>query len=142
MFTNGTRKEISADGLSVIVTFFNGDVKQIFPDQRVVSLGFFCYTIFKYPVCNISSPPPSWNYVSLFPMEQCIPHPKKNCIPFPWNSVSFSLIFEMYMPLPHGTMYPPSLRKNVSPSRGTVCPSHSFLKCICLFPMEQCIPLP
>ncbi|CAB3981140.1 centromere J-like [Paramuricea clavata] len=34
-FTNGTRKEISADGLSVVVTFFNGDVKQIFPDERV-----------------------------------------------------------------------------------------------------------
>ncbi len=37
MFTNGTRKEISADGLSVVVTFFNGDIKQIFPDERVVS---------------------------------------------------------------------------------------------------------
>ena len=35
-FANGTRKEISADGKTVIVTFFNGDVKQIMPDQRVV----------------------------------------------------------------------------------------------------------
>ncbi|XP_028396867.1 centromere protein J-like [Dendronephthya gigantea] len=34
-FTNGTRKQISADGLSVVVTFFNGDIKQIFPDERV-----------------------------------------------------------------------------------------------------------
>ena len=37
MFSNGTRKEISADGVSVIVTFFNGDVKQIMSDERVVS---------------------------------------------------------------------------------------------------------
>uniref|UniRef100_UPI00358F513C centromere protein J isoform X2 n=1 Tax=Myxine glutinosa TaxID=7769 RepID=UPI00358F513C len=35
-FPNGTRKEISADAKSVLVTFFNGDVKQVFPDQRVV----------------------------------------------------------------------------------------------------------
>ena len=35
-FTNGTRKEISADGKTVVVTFFNGDIKQIMPDQRVV----------------------------------------------------------------------------------------------------------
>ncbi|XP_046840996.1 centromere protein J-like isoform X2 [Xenia sp. Carnegie-2017] len=34
-FANGTRKEISDDGLSVVVTFFNGDIKQIFPDKRV-----------------------------------------------------------------------------------------------------------
>ena len=36
-FSNGTRKEISADGVSVIVTFFNGDVKQVMSDERVVS---------------------------------------------------------------------------------------------------------
>ena len=35
-FTNGTRKEISADGKTVVVAFFNGDIKQIMPDQRVV----------------------------------------------------------------------------------------------------------
>ncbi|XP_044173634.1 centromere protein J-like isoform X2 [Acropora millepora] len=35
-FTNGTRKEISADGKTVVVTFFNGDIKQIMPDQRVI----------------------------------------------------------------------------------------------------------
>lgn len=35
-FANGTRKEISADGQTIIVTFFNGDIKQIMPDQRVV----------------------------------------------------------------------------------------------------------
>ena len=35
-FTNGTRKEISADGKTVVVTFFNGDIKQIMPNQRVV----------------------------------------------------------------------------------------------------------
>lgn len=35
-FANGTRKDISADGQTIIVTFFNGDVKQIMPDQRVV----------------------------------------------------------------------------------------------------------
>ncbi|XP_068750144.1 centromere protein J-like isoform X3 [Montipora capricornis] len=35
-FANGTRKEISADGKTVIVAFFNGDVKQIMPDQRVI----------------------------------------------------------------------------------------------------------
>ena len=37
-FRNGTRKEISADGLSIIVTFFNGDMKQIMSDGRVVSV--------------------------------------------------------------------------------------------------------
>ncbi|CAH1801080.1 unnamed protein product [Owenia fusiformis] len=35
-FPNGTRKQISRDGSYIIVSFFNGDVKQIFPDQRVV----------------------------------------------------------------------------------------------------------
>ncbi|XP_041455950.1 centromere protein J-like isoform X2 [Lytechinus variegatus] len=35
-FSNGTRKEISADGRTIIISFFNGDVKQILPDQRVV----------------------------------------------------------------------------------------------------------
>ncbi|XP_038674627.1 centromere protein J isoform X2 [Scyliorhinus canicula] len=36
IFCNGTRKEISADGKTVKVTFFNGDVKQIMSDQTVV----------------------------------------------------------------------------------------------------------
>ncbi|XP_062861404.1 centromere protein J [Trichomycterus rosablanca] len=36
VFPNGTRKEVSADGLSVKVTFFNGDIKHIMPDQRVI----------------------------------------------------------------------------------------------------------
>ncbi|XP_057642733.1 centromere protein J [Chionomys nivalis] len=36
MFPNGTRKEVSADGKSITVTFFNGDVKQVMPDERVV----------------------------------------------------------------------------------------------------------
>lgn len=36
VFPNGTRKEVSADGLTVKVTFFNGDTKQIMADQRVV----------------------------------------------------------------------------------------------------------
>ncbi|KAG9330402.1 hypothetical protein JZ751_025523 [Albula glossodonta] len=36
LFPNGTRKEVSADGRSVRVTFFNGDVKQIMEDQRVI----------------------------------------------------------------------------------------------------------
>lgn len=35
-FPNGTRKEVSADGLTIKVTFFNGDTKQITSDQRVV----------------------------------------------------------------------------------------------------------
>uniref|UniRef100_A0A8C4NKU5 Centromere protein J C-terminal domain-containing protein n=1 Tax=Eptatretus burgeri TaxID=7764 RepID=A0A8C4NKU5_EPTBU len=35
-FPNGTRKEISADAKLLLITFFNGDVKQVFPDQRVV----------------------------------------------------------------------------------------------------------
>ncbi|XP_069463944.1 centromere protein J-like isoform X2 [Ambystoma mexicanum] len=35
-FRNGTKKEISTDGKSVMVTFFNGDIKKILPDQRVV----------------------------------------------------------------------------------------------------------
>ncbi|KAM4558341.1 centrosomal P4.1-associated protein isoform 2-T2 [Odontesthes bonariensis] len=36
VFPNGTRKELSADGLSAKVTFFNGDTKQITADQRVI----------------------------------------------------------------------------------------------------------
>ncbi|KAI4883299.1 hypothetical protein NFI96_024400 [Prochilodus magdalenae] len=36
VFPNGTRKEMSADGLSVKVTFFNGDTKHVMPDQRVI----------------------------------------------------------------------------------------------------------
>ncbi|XP_006219176.1 centrosomal P4.1-associated protein isoform X1 [Vicugna pacos] len=36
LFPNGTRKEVSADGKTVTVTFFNGDVKQVTPDERVV----------------------------------------------------------------------------------------------------------
>ncbi|KAM4865681.1 uncharacterized protein RHO17_011870 isoform 3-T3 [Thomomys bottae] len=35
-FPNGTRKEISADGKTTLIRFFNGDVKKIKPDQRVV----------------------------------------------------------------------------------------------------------
>lgn len=38
IFPNGTRKEVSADGLTAKVTFFNGDTKQILADQRVVRL--------------------------------------------------------------------------------------------------------
>lgn len=36
VFPNGTRKELSADGQTVKVMFFNGDVKHTMPDQRVV----------------------------------------------------------------------------------------------------------
>ncbi|XP_023145604.2 centromere protein J isoform X1 [Amphiprion ocellaris] len=36
VFPNGTRKEVSADGLTVKVTFFNGDTKQMTADQRVI----------------------------------------------------------------------------------------------------------
>ncbi|XP_006146782.1 centromere protein J [Tupaia chinensis] len=36
LFPNGTRKEVSADGKTVRVTFFNGDVKQVMPDERVI----------------------------------------------------------------------------------------------------------
>ncbi|KAG7331454.1 hypothetical protein KOW79_005423 [Hemibagrus wyckioides] len=36
VFPNGTRKQVSADGLTVTITFFNGDIKQIMPDQRVI----------------------------------------------------------------------------------------------------------
>ncbi|XP_004446761.3 centromere protein J [Dasypus novemcinctus] len=36
LFPNGTRKEVSADGKTITVTFFNGDVKQIMPDERVI----------------------------------------------------------------------------------------------------------
>ncbi|XP_005406347.1 PREDICTED: centromere protein J isoform X2 [Chinchilla lanigera] len=36
LFPNGTQKEVSTDGRSVTVTFFNGDVKQVMPDDRVV----------------------------------------------------------------------------------------------------------
>ncbi|XP_044237616.2 centromere protein J [Ursus arctos] len=36
LFPNGTRKEVSADGKTVTVNFFNGDVKQVMPDERVI----------------------------------------------------------------------------------------------------------
>ncbi|XP_012993453.3 centromere protein J isoform X2 [Esox lucius] len=36
VFPNGTRKEVSADGLTAKVTFFNGDIKQVMADQRVI----------------------------------------------------------------------------------------------------------
>ncbi|KAA0715721.1 Centromere protein J [Triplophysa tibetana] len=36
VFPNGTRKELSADGQTVKVMFFNGDVKHSMPDQRVI----------------------------------------------------------------------------------------------------------
>ena len=42
MFENGTRKEISSDGQTIVVSFFNGDVKQVFPDHTVVSDEFPC----------------------------------------------------------------------------------------------------
>ncbi|XP_030051073.1 centromere protein J-like [Microcaecilia unicolor] len=35
-FRNGTKKEIGADGKSTTVTFFNGDIKKITSDQRVI----------------------------------------------------------------------------------------------------------
>ncbi|XP_047413906.1 centromere protein J-like [Sciurus carolinensis] len=35
-FPNGTRKEISADGKTTVIRFFNGDVKRVKPDQTVV----------------------------------------------------------------------------------------------------------
>ncbi|XP_048389041.1 centromere protein J isoform X1 [Stegostoma tigrinum] len=36
IFCNGTRKEISADGKTIRVTFFNGDVKQMMSDRTVI----------------------------------------------------------------------------------------------------------
>ena len=36
LFTNGTRKQISSDSQTIIVSFFNGDIKQMLPDGRVV----------------------------------------------------------------------------------------------------------
>ncbi|CAB1347307.1 unnamed protein product [Coregonus sp. 'balchen'] len=36
IFPNGTRKEVSADGQTAKVTFFNGDIKQVMADQRVI----------------------------------------------------------------------------------------------------------
>ncbi|XP_034742351.1 centromere protein J isoform X2 [Etheostoma cragini] len=36
VFPNGTKKEVSADGLMVKVTFFNGDTKEVTSDQRVI----------------------------------------------------------------------------------------------------------
>ncbi|XP_010290077.1 PREDICTED: centromere protein J-like [Phaethon lepturus] len=35
-FPNGTKKEISADKRMTTISFFNGDVKKIMPDQRVI----------------------------------------------------------------------------------------------------------
>ncbi|XP_061782099.1 centrosomal P4.1-associated protein [Nerophis lumbriciformis] len=36
LFPNGTRKEISSDGVTVKVAFFNGDTKEVTADQRVM----------------------------------------------------------------------------------------------------------
>ncbi|XP_043851142.1 centromere protein J isoform X2 [Dromiciops gliroides] len=36
LFPNGTRKEVSSDGKTIIITFFNGDVKKVMPDERVI----------------------------------------------------------------------------------------------------------
>ncbi|XP_077197755.1 centrosomal P4.1-associated protein [Paroedura picta] len=36
VFPNGTRKEVSCDGKTTTVTFFNGDIKQVLEDQRVI----------------------------------------------------------------------------------------------------------
>ncbi|XP_029386349.1 centromere protein J isoform X2 [Echeneis naucrates] len=36
IFPNGTRKEVSADGQTLKVTFFNGDTKQVTADQTVI----------------------------------------------------------------------------------------------------------
>ncbi|XP_053568240.1 centromere protein J-like [Bombina bombina] len=36
IFSNGTKKEISADEKSITVSFFNGDTKKIMPDQSIV----------------------------------------------------------------------------------------------------------
>lgn len=35
---NGTWKKVGSDGKTVTITFFNGDVKQIMPDQTVVCI--------------------------------------------------------------------------------------------------------
>ncbi|XP_014117697.1 PREDICTED: centromere protein J isoform X2 [Pseudopodoces humilis] len=35
-FPNGTQKKVGSDGQTVTITFFNGDVKQIMPDQTVI----------------------------------------------------------------------------------------------------------
>ncbi|CAO2628818.1 Centromere protein J [Lemmus lemmus] len=35
-FPNGTRKEISADKKTTLIKFFNGDMKKVKPDQRVI----------------------------------------------------------------------------------------------------------
>ncbi|XP_072467760.1 centrosomal P4.1-associated protein isoform X1 [Notamacropus eugenii] len=36
LFPNGTRKEVSSDGKTITITFFNGDVKKVMPDERVI----------------------------------------------------------------------------------------------------------
>ena len=36
IFPNGTRKQVAADGQLVVVKFFNGDIKQLYPDHRTV----------------------------------------------------------------------------------------------------------
>lgn len=36
IFPSGTKKRISADGLTTTINFYNGDLKQILPDQRII----------------------------------------------------------------------------------------------------------
>jgi centromere protein J len=35
-YLNGTKKDVSSDGLTITLSFFNGDIKRILPDQKVV----------------------------------------------------------------------------------------------------------
>lgn len=53
VYPNGTRKEVSADGLTVKVIFFNGDTKQVMADQRVVRCLLCFKLIFSVNTCTL-----------------------------------------------------------------------------------------
>ena len=45
LFPNRTRKVVSADGKSISVHFFNGDIKHVKPDQSIVSASCCCVRV-------------------------------------------------------------------------------------------------
>lgn len=55
-FPNGTWKKVGSDGKTITTTFFNGDVKQVMPDQTVVrtpSCAFFYKYLFTHAYTRV-----------------------------------------------------------------------------------------
>ena len=54
-FPNGTRKTIDQSNQNIVISFFNGDMKQILPDESIVSRFLFCCFSPFYCAMNSSS---------------------------------------------------------------------------------------